>query len=59
MITCCFCNKTMEPTDKCRRLFDMDICPECSDKLARVAEKVLIENEYDTGIEKETIKKDE
>lgn len=43
MITCCFCNRTIEPTDKCRRLFDMDICPECSDKLARVAERVLIE----------------
>lgn len=52
MITCCFCNKTMEPTDKCRRLFDMDICPECSEKLVKVAERVLIEMGYEAGMVK-------
>ena len=49
MITCCLCEKTMEPTDECRRLFNMDICPECSEKLGKVAERIIIES----NIEKE------
>ena len=53
MITCCFCNKKMEPTDKCRRLFDMDICPECGEKLVKVAERFLIEMGYEAGMMKE------
>ena len=53
MITCCFCNKTMEPTDKCRRLFEMDVCPECSEKLAKVAEKFIIETKIEYGMRKE------
>lgn len=50
MITCCFCNKTMEPTDKCRRLFDMDVCPECSEKLVRVAERIIIETKLENEV---------
>ena len=44
MNTCCLCDRTIEPTDKCRRLFGMDVCPECSEKLARLIERLMCEN---------------
>lgn len=45
MNTCCLCDRTIEPTDKCRRLFDMYVCPECSEKLTtRLMERLICEN---------------
>lgn len=45
-ITCCFCEKTVELTDDCQKLFDKDVCPECARNLTRLVNKMRMQQPF-------------
>jgi hypothetical protein len=42
-IKCCLCEKEVPITDKCRRLFDRDVCPDCAVRVAGIVNKLIDE----------------
>ena len=38
-IKCCLCDREVERTDDCHVIFGRDVCPACSDRVVRLANK--------------------
>lgn len=49
-IKCSLCDKIVERTDDCKKLFEKyDICPECSKRLVKLVDGYLGESESKEG----------
>lgn len=43
---CCLCDREVRLTNKCRKLFDKDICPECCERLVKLfAERLTVKED--------------
>ena len=47
-ITCCMCDKKVPLTEKCRKLWGYDVCPECAENITRLVNKKMVEGDGNT-----------
>lgn len=38
-ITCCLCDREVDLTEGCQKLFSRDVCPECAARVLKLANK--------------------